>query len=337
MTFKVQASLTGIHSRSEQTARTSRDFDRGRASADALNEAFEDDAKNLVSLQRASGFYNLSDGQLRWQDFIRPFAESLSGLRQGADLSRWFDTNSFYRKPFVVGKISLENAGFLAKKYTEKPAFRGSKKKKISLPGPYTLASLVEDQTYGSRTELVVVFAEILQKIISNLGSNGYSCVQLNEPALVYRYGESALTNKTHLEAFIDAFSRSLSRTRAELYLHTYFGDCSSILADLVKLKGVSTVGVDFTQTSLADIETIKFGDKALGCGCVDGRNSLVETSVWISKFCADAVKTVKPAGLVILPSSDLKYLPREYADRKIKAIGSATKIARKQLLRFGA
>ncbi len=212
MTFKVQASLTGIHSRSEKAVKTSRDYDRGRTNQYALNTIFENDAKKLIAIQCASGFVRISDGQLRWQDFIRPFAETLKGLRRGADLSRWFDTNSFYKKPFVIGKISLRDSSFITKKYAENSAFAGSKKKKISLPGPYTLASLVEDKVYGSREELIELFASIVQKVISNLSSHGYSCVQINEPALVYRYGESALTNRKHLEAFIAAFSRYLSR-----------------------------------------------------------------------------------------------------------------------------
>ncbi len=117
--------------------------------------------------------------------------------------------------------------------------------------------------------------------------------------------------------------------------MHTYFGDCSTILQELIKLKGVSTIGVDFTQTSLSDIESIRFEDKALGCGCVDARNSMIESPKWISKFCVDAVKTLRPSSLVIFPSSDLKYLPREYADRKVKAIGSAAKITAKALAKF--
>lgn len=332
MTFRVRASLTGIHSRSENAVRTSRDFDRGRTTEDSLKDAFRKDAKDLVSLQKLSGFSHLSDGQLKWQDFIRPFAESLTGLRQGADLSRWFDTNSFYKKPFVVGEIGVGKPSFITEKYAENSSFGASKNKKISIPGPYTLASLVENKSYGSKEELVEIFASILKKVISSLSKNGYSCVQINDPSLVYRYGESVLTNRKHLDSYIESFSRNLSKAPVEVYLHTYFGDSSGILPELVGLRGVSTIGVDFTQTALSDLEAVRFGEKALGCGCVDARNSLIESPRWISKFCEDAVKVLKPSSLVILPSSDMKYLPRTYADRKIRAIGSAAKIAGKSL-----
>src|SRR5580692_11206649 len=99
MTIKVETTLTGIHSRSEDSVRVSRDFERGRATKELLDRTFQEDATNLVKLQEDSNIDRVSDGQLLWQDFLRPFSENFGGLKGGADLSRWFDTNSFFRKP----------------------------------------------------------------------------------------------------------------------------------------------------------------------------------------------------------------------------------------------
>ena len=252
-------------------------------------------------------------------------------MKIGADLSRWFDTNTFYKKPTVVGKLGfVDSASFIARKYSERAALKDSrvaKRKKVSIPGPFTLASLVSDSFYRSRKELIHEFAKLLRTVLISLSRLGYSCVQLNEPSLVYEYGVSALANKSDFEEYLEAFSRNFSRCGIEIYLHTYFGDCSKILKDLVGLTGVSTVGIDFTQTSLSALDSVSLKDKALGCGCVDGRNSLIETPEWISDFCESATKQLRPSGLVIFPSCDLKYLPRVYADEKVKAIGRAARI----------
>ncbi|MHB8566669.1 MAG: hypothetical protein ACYC7D_08365 [Nitrososphaerales archaeon] len=334
--FRVDSTLTGIHSRSEDTVKVSRDYDRGRTGEMNLARTFEKDSRDLVALQISSGITLVSDGQIKWQDFIRPFSESLKGLESGADLSRWFDTNSFYRKPTVIGELKTPGKkGFPIEKYEIASAFPSKKRreKKISIPGPYTLASLVDDKYYGSRTELTSAFAKILSKIINDLATKGFKTIQINEPALVYRYGVSALTNKEYLKGFLNAFERHLSKAPSEIILHTYFGDCTKILKNLIELEGPTAIGIDFTQTSLSDIEKIKFGDKkALACGCVDGRNSLLEPSEWITKYCEEAVRTLKPGGLIVLPSSELKYLPRKYADQKIRAIGEATSALNKRL-----
>ncbi len=334
--FSVDSTLTGIHSRSEETVKVSRDYDRSRATKETLDSTFEADAKNLVKLQLESGISRISDGQLLWQDFIRPFSESLIGLKGGADLSRWFDTNSFYRKPSVVRKVKLPEDRSFIQDYEVASALSLAKeakaKKKLSIPGPYTLASLVQDDYYDSRDELIEDFAKVIKKLLKNLVNLGYESVQINEPSLVYRYGISALTSKKELKSFISAFDDNFRSPPLQLSLHTYFGDSSQILNKLLDLEGVSEIGIDFTQTSLDSLEGSEFDEKALACACVDGRNSLVESPEWISDFCLDAVKTLKPSGLVILPSSELKYLPRNVADEKISAIGKAATIVRKKL-----
>jgi len=336
MTFSVDSTLTGIHSRSEDTVRVSRDFDRSRASKETLDSTFEADAKNLVKLQLESGITRVSDGQLLWQDFLRPFSECLLGLKGGADLSRWFDTNSFYRKPSVVKKVKLPEDRSFIQDYEVGSALslakEGNVKRKISIPGPYTLASLVQDDHYSSKDDLISDFAKAIKKLLKNLASTGYESVQINEPSLVYRYGTSALTSKKELKSFISAFEDNFSSPPLQLGLHTYFGDSSQILNKLLELDGISEIGIDFTQTSLDSIEDNEFKGKSLACGCVDGRNSLVESPEWISDFCIDAVKTLNPAGLVVLPSSELKYLPRSVADEKIRAIGKAAAIVKKKL-----
>ncbi|MHB1908916.1 MAG: hypothetical protein ACYCQJ_08600 [Nitrososphaerales archaeon] len=318
-----ECSLSGIHSRSESLVKTSRDYDRGRADLDALNAEFSSDAAKLIELQVDSRFSNFSDGQLRWQDFIRPFSESVNGLESGADLSRWFDTNTFYKKPTVKKRLDTDGT-FLQKKGYSFGADKSANK--VSLPGPYTLSRLVDDQFYNSSEELVHAFASVLKKVISSLIKEGYSSIQLNEPSLVFRYGKSALTEPHELQAFIDAFSDNLSSTNVDLTLHTYFGDCSSILEKLLALEGISTIGIDFTQTPLENLHC-EFEDKALGCGCVDARSSFIESPEWIRDFGVRAAAKLNCSKLRILPSSDLKYLPRAYADQKISAIGAAARL----------
>lgn len=322
MQTRIDVSLTGIHPRSENTVKVSRDFDRSRASKEDLDRAFSEDAAQLEKLEQECGFTTSSDGQLRWQDFIRPFSESVSGLKGGADLSRWFDTNTFYRKPTVERKME-SSTPVPIENYAERNS-HAKASRKISLPGPYTLASLVENKFYASKIELTYEFGKLLRSTIQNLSKQGYAIFQVNEPSLVYRYGESALTNPEHLDAFLSAFSECISNLKTEIWLHTYFGDCSKILKKLAALENVAALGVDFTQTSPETISSVKFDGKVLGCGCVDGRNSLLESPDWIAGFCSQAFKTLNPSGIVILPSCDLKFLPRTSADGKVRSMAAA-------------
>ncbi|MDG6907582.1 MAG: hypothetical protein JRN20_17550, partial [Nitrososphaerota archaeon] len=182
-----------------------------------LDDTIELDSSELVEQQIKFGITRISDGQLRWQDFIRPFSESISGLKSGADLSRWYDTNSFYRKPSVAKRIIPPKDSSFLLNYASKSALDlvDSKDKvrklRISIPGPYTLASLVSNEFYSTKTELVEEFAKMLKKVILGLPKLGYSSVQINEPSLVYRYGVSALSNKKELKTFTSSYEENLS------------------------------------------------------------------------------------------------------------------------------
>jgi 5-methyltetrahydropteroyltriglutamate--homocysteine methyltransferase len=335
MSSSAESALTGIHPRSETTIRVSRDFDRGRTTQDSLREAFRRDAYDLVCLQKEEGIDWVSDGQLTWQDFLRPICETFEGLKIGADLFRWFDTNTFYRRPTVVGKVTVrENDG--SNSFYERHTVWGSlgdvaagKRKKLALPGPLTIAALLEDKYYPSKKDLVKDITQALAIMIDFLANKGISCIQLNEPSLVYKYGPSEFGGEAYQDIFSNSISDHLARSRAELWLHTYFGDCSKVLSQLLKLEPFELVGIDFTQTPLSDIEGCDFSGKSLGCGCVDGRNSLIESPDWIADFSKQASKVLRPQQIVIFPSTDLKYLPREYADHKLRAVAQAAKLLR--------
>src|SRR5207237_557342 len=63
-----------------------------------VDEQVERDLAALVEAQQAAGLDLLGDGMLRWQDHFRPLLDQAAGLETGA-LTRFLDTNSFYRAP----------------------------------------------------------------------------------------------------------------------------------------------------------------------------------------------------------------------------------------------
>ncbi len=331
-TITVNGALFGIHPRSEQLVKTTRDYDRGRVDGTALKDAFQNDTRELVELQRAAGFDLVSDGQLNWQDFLRPLSENISGLEIGADLTRWFDTNTFFRRPRVTKKLQANTDAIMhAVNGFGNSDLHEGEERTLAIPGPFTLASLVEDQFYSSKEELIHEFAKVLSELIPVLQTK-YSHIQLNEPSLAYRYGESAVNNSSAMDSFVSAFQNGLSKKLRSVALHTCFGDCSAILAELLRLEEVETVGIDFTQTPVSKISSLRFNGKALGVGCFDGRSSFVEDPTWITQFCVDLRKMLEPSGLMLLASCDLKYLPRVTADRKVQAMGQAKVQTQKKL-----
>ncbi|MDE1825324.1 MAG: hypothetical protein KGH61_02165 [Candidatus Micrarchaeota archaeon] len=331
---RVEVTLSGIHSRSENTVRVSRDFERGRAGAQELSRAFRDDADALFALQKSYGFSKVSDGQLRWQDPLRPISEVTGGLVISADLSRWFDTNTFYKKPTVVGELEVTGWDRVGSSLIDyRPDQTSGLKNRIAfLPGPYTLASLVDDKFYNSKNELVTAFCKVLEEIVSSLLRSGVSCVQFNEPSLVYGEGKASQIGSKELSNYRRGFQNMLSDLPVELRLHTYFGNSAPIVSQLAGIECITTLGIDFTQTPISELEGSSFNGKMVGCGCVNSRNSLVEDPKWVAEFAANSVALKGASGVTILPSSDLRYLPRDYADRKLKVLADSASLLRRRL-----
>src|SRR4029079_5739326 len=96
----------GIYPRSEVLVQATRDLDRGRTTPEAVADQVERDVRELVTVQRAAGLDLLSDGLLGWQDIFRPLAEAAEGL-DARPLTRYLDTNTFYRAVLVEGRPRL--------------------------------------------------------------------------------------------------------------------------------------------------------------------------------------------------------------------------------------
>src|SRR6266480_7852847 len=97
----MKAFVPGIYPRSERLVQATRDLDRARTSQEAVDEQVERDLAELVSVQQQAGLDLLTDGMLRSQDIFRPLLEASEGLETGA-LTRFLDTNTFYRAPHAT-------------------------------------------------------------------------------------------------------------------------------------------------------------------------------------------------------------------------------------------
>jgi 5-methyltetrahydropteroyltriglutamate--homocysteine methyltransferase len=152
----------------------------------------------------------------------------------------------------------------------------------------------------------------------------GVSRFQLSEPCLVYRpYREQAL-GKPELDNALAAIQKTVEGIQAKFSVHTYFGDATTILPNLLKLP-VDTVGFDLFETdySKLKIETTK----KIALGIIDGRESNAENPKWIAETATRVSKHVTGGDFVLVPNCDLKFVPRKVADIKARALAEATRL----------
>ncbi len=306
--MRLDAYQHGIYPRSERLVRATRDLDRGRTDHETVEEEYRRDRDELVAVQRDAGLDYLYDGQLQWQDHFRPFVEHSEGLATGA-LTRWFDTNSFFRAPVVTGAFSIDPAAVPVADVA------GPESLVACLPSPYAFSRAA--QFDGDRDVLMLDLArDVLGPVAARAVANGAALLHFEDPWLAYFGPDGDVWS---------ALGKSIDEVRGDLdatvVFHTYFGDVAPFVHELQGLP-VDAIGFDVSTT---DTDALRpGGDKAYLLGCFDGRSSIVERPEEVVRVASRLLDRLDPPGCFLSSSGDLQLLSEQLARRKVAALGEA-------------
>jgi len=314
--------LAGIHPRSEKLIELTRSYERAKTSWNQVEAQLEQETRELIKLQESLGFRHISDGALGWQDQLRPIARSLKRVESGTRYSRWFDTNTFYQKPIVTGKISAGEID--PEKFLRTELLTGERNRKITLPGPYTFSQLSENKYYENYPDLLFDIAVAEREIIKRLRNEGVSLFQLSEPCLVYQPYREIFRDRSEVELALRAIRSVVEDNPGEFVVQTYFGDVAPVLPKLLDLP-IYGIGIDLLETEISVLRDQT--SKALVLGVVDSRESYVEDPRWIADAARKFCEQVDVQDLVFASNSDLKFLPQEIANQKLEALSKASEL----------
>ncbi len=306
---EIKAYSPGIYARSEELVRATRDLDRGRTTEEAVEERREVDLRSFLDAQREAGLDYLSDGLLNWQDIFRPFDEAARGLEPGP-LTRFLNTNTFYRAPAVTGE-----APKLVDPLAE-PYFRIGDLPRdrwvATLPSPHALAL-----SAAGELEPRAVAEDVLGPQIRWLAGNGCAMVVLQETAL-FGGGIDIYPLSDALDAL---------RSPLPVALQLPFGDAGDFLGELVELD-LEAIGVDFYATDLEALP--RPFPKTLLAGVVDARNSLLEEPEEIARFGRQLLEELD-GDLHLVPNGDLQFVPEKIARQKVLRLGEAASVLKEE------
>jgi len=320
--------LTGILPRPEKLVEATRAYDRGRLDEAKLEKAFRDASLKAVNAQLSAGLSVVTDGMLRWQDLLRPFSENLDGVKTGS-LARWFNNNTFFRKPVIIGDIERKRS--IVKSMTFTSFLPRNVPWKAVLPAPYTFVQLSENQFYKTKEEFMFRYAEILREEIKDLAEMGFEYVQLSDPSLVH-HPNAVSVSKEELDTTRKALEIAVKGIRIKTCLHTFFGDFSQILPDALDFP-VDQLGIDLYETNFKKLKGQNL-EKGVALGLVDARSSLIENPdelVKVSREILNSVYSSKIGDVFVCPNCDLEFLPWKIAEKKMRVIGSVANLLREE------
>jgi len=321
--------VTGLLPRPSGLIEKTRAYERGRISGKELDESFAKATDTVIKAQVSAGLNYITDGMLKWQDMFRPLTEDLKGMVMGS-LTRWFNNNTFYRKPIITDYVKREKD--VVKKITYLDKLPKNLPWKAVLPAPYTFVSLSENQSHNNRAELMFKFAEIINEEIRSLTEAGFSYIQLSDPALVYE-PLAIKFKENELSLVKDALEVTVKGTSIKTCLQTFFGDFSKILPEALEFP-VDHLGIDLYTTDLDKLKEYSF-EKGVALGLVDSRNSLIEEPDELTAVAKEIIESTSFSDtheVFVCPNCDLEFLPWQKAEEKMQVLSSVTKNLKEEL-----
>jgi 5-methyltetrahydropteroyltriglutamate--homocysteine methyltransferase len=293
----MKAFVPGIYPRSERLVQATRDLDRGRTSQEAVDEQVERDLGELISVQQQAGLDLLTDGMLRWQDLFRPLLEASEGLETGA-LTRFLDTNTFYRAPHATSATPKLAAPLGERYIAPVPGPR-----LVTLPSPFALSQ-------GTGVPALTIAENVLKPAIEAVEAE---IVVLAEPF----FGREEATPPSELEQSLAALAGG-----PKLALQLTFCDARKPLEQGLAELPVDAIGIDFYGTHLSDVPK-GFG-KLLLAGVVDARSSTLEDPRELALFAERLRNEREIEQVALVPNGDLQFVSERIGREKLLRLGKA-------------
>ena len=289
----------------------------------------QDDATILaIRAQEEVGLDIVTDGEIRRESYSNRFATALEGVdidNPGTALDRSGHPNPV---PRVVGRIrrkhpvEVEDLKFL-KHHT-------TRKVKITVPGPFTMSQQAQIDFYPSAEAAAMDYAQAVNEEIRDLFAAGADIVQVDEPYMQARPEKAR-------EYGLKALNRALDGIAGTTAVHICFGYAAIIherpsgYSFLPELAGCSCrqVSIETAQSKL-DCKVLEaLAGKSVMVGCIDLNDTAVETPELVAARIRRALPYVPKESVILAPDCGMKYLPREVAFGKMRAMVEAAKILR--------
>jgi 5-methyltetrahydropteroyltriglutamate--homocysteine methyltransferase len=297
-------------------------------------EQAQDDATVLAirDMERA-GIDIITDGEIRRESYSNRFATALEGLDTANPGQVKTRSGSMTPVPRVVGRIrrggavELRDMQFL-RANTARPA-------KITLPGPFTMGQQAKNEYYKDDEEMAMDFAAAVNEEALDLQRAGADIIQFDEPWL--RNDPEAAKRYA-----VKAINRALQGITVPTVVHLCFG-YAAVVPGASKPTGYSflpglsdtiaqQISIEAAQPKL-DLGVLKdLAGKKIMLGVLDLGDNNIETAETVAQRIRAGLKYVKAENLIPAPDCGMKYLSREVAFGKLKALADGAAMVRKEI-----
>jgi 5-methyltetrahydropteroyltriglutamate--homocysteine methyltransferase len=299
-----------------------------RIPPELLAEAQDDATVVAIKAQEQAGLDIITDGEIRRESYSNRFATALEGVdidNPGKAMDRAGKPTSV---PRIVGRIrrkhpvEVEDLKFLRRHTTRQV--------KMTVPGPFTMTQQAQNDFYKSDEDAAMDYAAAVNEEIKDLFAAGADIVQVDEPYMQARPEKARAYG-------LQALNRALDGIQGTTAVHICFGYAAIVhqrpsgYSFLPELAGCACrqVSIETAQSNLDCAVLAKLPGKKIMVGCIDLNDMTVETPEQVAARIRRALPYVPRENVILAPDCGMKYLPREVADGKLRAMVEAARLLR--------
>lgn len=305
--------------------------DLWRVAPEFLEQAQDDATTLAIRDQERAGLDIITDGEIRRESYSNRFATALDGIDLEHPAEVVARSGKLNVVPRVVGKIrrkypvEIRDMEFL-RANTDRLA-------KATVPGPYTMSQQAKNDFYKTEEEMAMDYAAAVNEEIKDLFAVGADIVQIDEPYM------QAMPEKAR-QFGLKALNRALDGVQGETAVHLCFGYPAMVknrpseyqfLTELIDTPA-NCISIETAQSSLDCSVLAKLTGKKVVLGVLDLSTDEVETAETVAARIRRALPYISADRLIIAPDCGMKYLSRDVAFGKLKAMVAGASQVRAEL-----
>lgn len=302
-----------------------------RVAEDAL-EGAQDDATILAirDMERA-GIDIVTDGEIRRESYSNRFALALDGVDLDNPARTMGRAGKETMVPRVVGPIRRTRP--VEVRDVEFLVANTDRRTKITLPGPFTMSQQAHDEHYRDEEAMAMDYAAAVNAEARDLKAAGVDVIQIDEPWMQARPEAAARFG-------VRALNRALEGIEGDTVVHLCFGYAAvvkdkpsgySFLPQLADCTAAQ-ISIEAAQPKL-DLSVLdELSGKTIMLGVIDLGSAEVETAEVVAGRIRAALKRLPAERMVVAPDCGMKYLPRDRAYGKLRAMAEGAAMVRREL-----
>jgi 5-methyltetrahydropteroyltriglutamate--homocysteine methyltransferase len=302
-----------------------------RVAPEWLEQAQDDATLLAIRDQERAGLDIITDGEQRRESYSNRFATALEGV----DIDNPGKTINRSGNPVPVPRVTAKIRRREPVLVRDMQFLRANTDRltKMTVPGPFTMAQQAQDDFYGDDEAMAMDYAAAVNEEIHDLFAAGADIVQIDEPWM------QARPEKARQYA-VKAINRALDGVSSTAAVHLCFGYAAmvgekpegySFLPELERCAA-QQISIEAAQPKLDCAVLAELPSKTIILGVIDLGDKAVETPEIVAARIRRALRYVPPERLVIAPDCGLKYLSRDVAFGKMRAMAEGAAIVRGEI-----